>query len=284
MSLRGESRSSTGIGFRRSRSVAGEDKNINWPSSSHAHTSDMESPPPRTPIINTYAFDSAYYERPASLSYAATPPLDSPTRSVFPPLALPQFCSQRPRRCPQEERWRSITCEPGTPPLDMSARTDTSSLDESISISNEPFFNPTTPLLRHGQPKIHTQTPRSGDRILQGLGIEGLFESDAKPFEGMGLLSRRLGGLETDEEDETSEDCAENYEDDSRLSKTFLREALVTFCHDNAPHQANVDVFSTNSGPAVTSTPVSSSPAKQSPKSVRDRLEPVGMPAKETCK
>lgn len=222
--------------------------------------------PPRTPIINTYAFDSAYELRPASLAYA-TPPLDSPTRSVFPPLALPQFYSQQPR----EERWRAVTCEPGTPSLDMSARTDASSLDESISISNEPFF-PATPILRHGQPNIHTQTPRSGDRILRGLGIEGLFESDVKPIEGMGLLSRRLGRLEIDEEDETSEDGAENYEDDSRLSKTFLREALLTFCHDSALHQANVDVFSTsisNSGPAVTSTPVSStttSYAKQFPR------------------
>jgi hypothetical protein len=210
--------------------------------------------PPRTPVINTYAFDSAY-----GLAYS-TPPLDSPTRSVFPPLALPQFCSQQPRSCLQEERWRAVICEPGTPSLDMSARTDASSLDESISISNEPFF-PATPILRHGQPNIHTQTPRSGDRMLQGLGIEGLFERDVKPFEGMGLLSRRLGRLEIDEEDETSEDGAENYEDDSRLSKTFLREALLTFCHDSALHQANVDVFSTsisNSGPAVTSAPVSS--------------------------
>jgi hypothetical protein len=239
---------------------------INWPSS-HGHISDLASPP-RTPIINTYAFESAY-ERPASLPYA-TPPPDSPTRSVFPPLALQQFYSQRPRSCPQEERWHSVICELGTPPLDMSVRTDTSSLDESISILNEPFF-PTTPLLRHGQPNIHTQTPRSGDRMLQGLGIEGLFESDAKPFKGMGLLSRRLGRLETDEEDETSEDGAENYEDDSRLSKTFLREALITFC-DGSALQQDVDVFSTsisNSGPAVTSTPVSStttSYAKQPPR------------------
>jgi len=214
--------------------------------------------PPQAPVFNTYTFDSAY-RLPASLGYA-TPPLDSPTTSVFPRLAPLQSHSQS-LRFPQE---RSIA-EPGTPPLDMSLLTDTSSLDESIS--NEPFL-PTTALLRHGEPNIHTQTPSSDGRILQGL---GLFESDGKPLAGMGLLSGRFGGLETDVEDEASEDGAEN-EDDTRLSKTFLREALLTFCRDSALPQENVDVFSTpvsTGASAITSTPISStnrSHVKQHPR------------------
>jgi len=171
--------------------------------------------PPQTPIINTYEFHSAYYERPdASLSSYATPPLDdnSPTRSVFPPPPPPPlpplFRSQqlRPRE-EEEEPWRALT-----PPLDMSVQTDTSTSSSSSLDEEESLFFPATPLLRHSQPNVRTQTPRSGDRILlQGLGIEGLFGSDSKPpFEGMGLglLSRRLVGLEIEdeEEEERSED------------------------------------------------------------------------------
>jgi hypothetical protein len=82
--------------------------------------------------------------------------------------------------------------------------------------------------------------------MLRGLGIEGLFESDGKPFGGMGLLSEKFGRLGTDEEDETREGSAENQEDDTRPSKKFLREALFTFCHDSALPETNDDVFDTS--------------------------------------
>ena len=88
--------------------------------------------------------------------------------------------------------------EPGTPPsLDMSLVTDSSSLLSNESLLTEPSLLGTS---LHGceQPNIHMQNPRSGSRMLQGFGIEGLFEGGGKQFGGMGLLSKQFGRLGTD--------------------------------------------------------------------------------------
>jgi hypothetical protein len=149
--------------------------------------------------------------------------------------------------------------------------TDTSSLLDD-SLPTEPSL-PVTPLLRHGSPKIHIQTPRSGGRMLQGLGIEGLFENNGKSYGGMGLLSERFGALGVDEGNETGEDGTEYREDDSRPSKTFLREVLFTFSHSDSLSLPKVDVFSTctpASASFATSTPISKANGSDGKQLIRD--------------
>jgi len=78
----------------------------------------------------------------------------------------------------------------------------------------------------------------------------------------MGLLSEQFEALNTagrNETDDGEDGVDEHEEDDSRPSKTFLREALFTY-RDRDFQQANIDVFSpsmSNHALVATSTPTS---------------------------
>lgn len=210
--------------------------------------------PPQAPAVNTYTFESAY-QRPPNLAYT-TPPLDSPREFSRLSLASPSWPteehlvpspsgSQPP--CRSQGQWRTGSADPRTPPLlDMSLLTDTSSLDDSIS--TDPSL-PVTPLF--GQQNIRTQTPKSEGRLLRGLGIDGLFESYGNPFGGLGLLSDRFEGLGIKREVETGEDGVKDREDDVGLSKTFLREVLLSFCPGRTLPRTDADVFSTSRSTAA---------------------------------